>query len=112
MISFLIFHSIYCSLFLYFSLLQTTISVKVNVDPDANTHKLVYKQYPQSWSDADSIPIPAANTAVMLDVVELLPATTYCLRVEADTGDVGEELIVDTQAVDCNNQPGACCIVQ
>ena len=95
---------------LFFS--QTSITVKIDLDPDTHSYTLAWKQYPQTWKDAASAPILAANTQISMDATDLLPATTYCLRIQNDSGQFGEELIVDTEAVNCTPQTKCCCIVQ
>ena len=92
--------------------LQTSITVKVNLDSDVHSYTLAWKQYPQPWQDAISIPIPTANTEITLDATDLLPATTYCIRIQSDSGEFGDELIVDTEAVNCTPQTKCCCVVQ
>lgn len=95
---------------------ETTIVVKVNLDEsDAyRSCQLCWKQYPQSWQECQSKVIPIANTAVTMEATDLLPATTYCLRLEAKDGSgvVSEDLIVDTEAVSCTPQARSCCVIQ
>lgn len=86
--------------------------MKIDLDPDTHSYTLAWKQYPQTWKDAASAPILAANTQISMDATDLLPATTYCLRIQNDSGQFGEELIVDTEAVNCTPQTKCCCIVQ
>ncbi len=56
---------------------------------------------------------------IIADATDLLPATTYCLRVIAvdENGQKGEpspDMIVDTEAVGCSPDAsdGCCCVVQ
>jgi len=76
-------------------------------------YKLAYKQHPQSWTDATHLPIHGVRAdPITLEATDLLPATTYFIRVENDLGEFGESLIVDTEAVNCTPQAKSCCVLQ
>lgn len=98
---------------------QTSISIEFIVDVASGTnYTLSYKQYPQQWNDASSIPLQMQGTnKIIAQAVDLLPATTYCLRITATDLASGQEamspeLIVDTEAVGCTPTQKSCCVVQ
>ena len=58
---------------------------------------------------------------IVAEATDLLPATTYCLRivpmdmdsrVSGGRGEPSPELIVDTEAIGCTPDSKSCCIVQ
>jgi len=93
---------------------------------NASAYKLSWKEYPQPWSEAQdklihvSSPMSAGVTdKIRVSVDDLLPSTTYCLRlimIDASGNELGgfsPELIVDTEAVGCTpGQKSSCCVVQ
>lgn len=110
---------IYIFAFLYHHFVQTSISIEFIVDVATGiNYTLSYKQHPQQWNDATSIPLQMQGTnKIIAQAVDLLPATTYCLRVTAKDLASGQEvvspeLIVDTEAVGCTPGQKSCCIVQ
>lgn len=101
---------------------QTSITIEFIIDPTiAATYILSFKQHPQqSWEDNAVRNIPLKNQGtnkITSTAFNLLPATTYCLRivaVDVASGQqcVSPELIVDTEAVGCTPGQKTCCVVQ
>ena len=113
--------------------MKTTITIQFEANTDVNkvnnalTYKLSWKQYPQPWSDAQTklIHIPTNNNSnnnskIKAEVADLLPSTTYCLRLIMvengnEFGQHSPELIVDTEAIGCTpgqKSSSCCCTIQ
>lgn len=97
----------------------------IEFTPDENTpaYKLSWKQHPQPWTEAESkiihVSKSSSSTKIKAEAIELLPSTTYCLRLAMsdsngnETSEYSPELIVDTEAVGCTpGQKKSCCVVQ
>lgn len=103
---------------------ETTIIIEFSpmTNPKAASYKLSWKQHPQPWSEAESKlirPSPSSpSSKIKVEANDLLPSTTYCLRlimVDEDGkefGDYSPDLIVDTEAVGCTPTEKSCCVVQ
>ena len=130
-------HSLFHNIPLYY--LQTTVTLQFKPHhPQVSSYTLEWKQHPQPWQQAHSksIPVPVDNgndndnnndTMIVAEATDLLPATTYCLRivpmdmdmdmnmdsrVSGGRGEPSPELIVDTEAIGCTPDSKSCCIVQ
>jgi len=109
---------------------QTSITLEFKPHPQVPSYQLSWKQYPQSWQEADSKtitigPSPTSATIITAQATDLLPATTYCVRIAANyvpNGDASPssspisspspELIVDTEAIGCTPKTESCCVLQ
>mmetsp|Transcript_20097 Transcript_20097/g.25380 ORF Transcript_20097/g.25380 Transcript_20097/m.25380 type:complete len:114 (-) Transcript_20097:649-990(-) len=100
---------------------ETVIIVEFTPDTNGNaeSYKLSWKQHPQPWSEAESKLIhPSSQQKIRVEAADLIPSTTYCLRLVMvdgngnEVGDYSPELIVDTEAVGCTPQQKSCCVVQ
>uniref|UniRef100_A0A7S3QBR5 Fibronectin type-III domain-containing protein n=1 Tax=Chaetoceros debilis TaxID=122233 RepID=A0A7S3QBR5_9STRA len=97
---------------------ETSISVEFTPQPEVKYYEMAWKQYPQSWQDAESMTLQNNNDSLITaDAIDLLPATTYCVRITPFGGDdksgpPSPDMIVDTEAVSCTPQSKSCCVVQ
>lgn len=91
---------------------QTVISVDVELDPLVQGYDLKWKDYAaQSW-DTKKVQPTSSGSKVRVEVTNLNPGTTYCVKLVAD-GDVeSPELIVDTEPIGCTPRQNSCCIIQ
>lgn len=103
---------------LFFSFLQTTISVQFKSVSVADKYQLEYKRFEQDWASATSITLVPEGGLVKGEAVDLEPGATYCLRVyciasDGTKGAPGNDLIVDTEQVGCTPQAEkSCCVIQ
>ena len=93
-------------------------------EKDISSYKLSWKQHPQPWSEAESklihISSSTSSNKIRVEAAELLPSTTYCLKLVMvdsngnETSEYSPELIVDTEAVGCTpgQKESSCCVVQ
>ena len=89
--------------------------------PGVQAYELAWKQHPQSWQEADTkiIQVVRPNDLLTVEATDLLPGTTYCVRIapmlgvsSESVGDPSPDVIVDTEQVDCTPGAKSCCIVQ
>mmetsp|Transcript_22161 Transcript_22161/g.32618 ORF Transcript_22161/g.32618 Transcript_22161/m.32618 type:complete len:119 (+) Transcript_22161:247-603(+) len=100
---------------------ETTITVTFIPSPSITSYVLNWKEYHQEWGkDCRSAPISTVGRQqgrkIEEDATDLMPQTTYCVRLiscdsDGTQGEPGKPLIVDTEAVSCTPKSNACCIV-
>ena len=91
---------------------QTSISVEFKPTDSNATYVLQWKEYSQAWETAQSQELAAG--AVKAVAEDLVPGTTYCVRLASKDGvqQPGPELILDTEQVGCTPKADkSCCVV-
>mmetsp|Transcript_3882 Transcript_3882/g.9947 ORF Transcript_3882/g.9947 Transcript_3882/m.9947 type:complete len:99 (+) Transcript_3882:34-330(+) len=90
----------------YVSCTETSTTLKIACEQTGLT--LEYKEYPEEWSSAKSVPFD--GTAENITVDGLNPGSTYNFRL-TDGSTYGADLVVDTQSTSCTPKPKRCSIL-
>uniref|UniRef100_A0A7R9UFC2 Fibronectin type-III domain-containing protein n=1 Tax=Pinguiococcus pyrenoidosus TaxID=172671 RepID=A0A7R9UFC2_9STRA len=91
---------------------ETTLTIRW--DPvDCDAYHVQHKQPHQAWSEAIELYIEGQNS-LEVRVVDLLPQTTYELRVVAEKdgkrSEPGPQISLDTAAIDCGPKKRRCVV--
>jgi hypothetical protein len=76
-------------------------------------YKLQWKQHHEAWNPVPGEMELSAGVG-KAEAVDLLPGTTYCLRLVTKDGSLapGPELILDTEQVGCTPKANkSCCVI-
>uniref|UniRef100_A0A7S2R1G5 Fibronectin type-III domain-containing protein n=1 Tax=Eucampia antarctica TaxID=49252 RepID=A0A7S2R1G5_9STRA len=91
---------------------ETVISVDFSPEASVQKYELKWKDYAaQSW-DSKQVEFTTSDGKINVEVTNLNPGTTYCLKLVAEGKEEGPELIVDTETIGCTPKQKTCCTVQ
>lgn len=95
---------------------ETSITFEFAADTNAANYKLYWKEYPKVWEDAAVKSIASGPGNIKAVATDLLPATTYTVRIapidaQGKEGPASPEMTVDTEAVSCTPQSKSCCVI-
>uniref|UniRef100_A0A7S2R1P6 Fibronectin type-III domain-containing protein n=1 Tax=Eucampia antarctica TaxID=49252 RepID=A0A7S2R1P6_9STRA len=91
---------------------ETVISVDVQLDASVQIYELKWKDYAAISWDSKQVEFTTSDGKINVEVTNLNPGTTYCLKLVAEGKEEGPELIVDTETIGCTPKQKTCCTVQ